>query len=206
MRAREFIQETKAAKIPTRYKDSSVGVNIFSDKERWNADYVSYRLGMALAASNGVDPLDLPGKSWIGKFKTTNPYTKVEQDMLNQCYKIVGADAVDVNQGDIKSHELEDTNTHSPVAQNPWNKKTKKVAEAATTGATSSANNATVPNPHLSPGTARGKKSYIGSPGKSGTKSPPQPKPKQPKTASGTAVNALNMKGTSIFGGPLRRT
>ena len=68
------------------------------------------------------------------------------------------------------------------------------LAESATAGATSSANIATVANPHISPGKARGKKSYIGSPGKSGTKSPPQPKP-----ANMTGKNALDMK-TSLFG------
>ena len=70
--------------------------------------------------------------------------------------------------------------------------------ESATVGATSSGNIATVPNPHVSPGAARGKKSYTGSPGKSGTKAPAQPKPKSQKPTD----NALNMKGTSIFGGP----
>jgi hypothetical protein len=78
-----------------------------------------------------------------------------------------------------------------------------KLNEAATAGATSSANVATLGiNPAISPGPARGKRSYTGSPGKSGTKSPPQPKVKQPKTRSGTAVNALDMPGTNLFGGP----
>lgn len=72
------------------------------------------------------------------------------------------------------------------------------VGEAASAGATSSGNIATVANPHLSPGSARGKKSYTGSPGKSGTTAPPQPKPTQQSPTD----NALNMKGTSIFGGP----
>ncbi len=40
------------------------------------------------------------------------------------------------------------------------------LAETATAGATSAGNIATVANPHISPGKARGKKSYIGSPGK----------------------------------------
>jgi len=70
--------------------------------------------------------------------------------------------------------------------------------EAATAGATSSGSIATVTNPHLSPGKARGKSSYTGTPGKSGTKAPPQPKPKSQSPTD----NALNMKGTSIFGGP----
>jgi len=79
--------------------------------------------------------------------------------------------------------------------------------ESATAGATSSANIATVANPHLSPGQARGKKSYTGSPwgGKSGTKAPPQPSVKQPKKSDGTAKNALDMKN-NIFGeNPIRR-
>lgn len=77
------------------------------------------------------------------------------------------------------------------------------IQEDATAGATSSASIASVANPHISPGKARGKKSYIGSPGKSGTKAPPQPKIKQPKTSHGTAKNALDIKSTSLFGGPM---
>lgn len=73
------------------------------------------------------------------------------------------------------------------------------LAETATAGATSSGNIATVVNPHISPGPARGKKSYTGKPGQSGTKSPPQPMVKQPKNKDGTAKNALDMK-SSLFG------
>lgn len=82
--------------------------------------------------------------------------------------------------------------------------KIKELLEAATAGATSSGSIATVTAPQLSPGPARGKKSYTGTPGRSGTKAPPQPKVKQPKTAKGTAKNALDMKA-NIFGEPLRR-
>jgi hypothetical protein len=83
------------------------------------------------------------------------------------------------------------------------NKSLIKINEAATAGATSSANVATLGiNPLLSPGPARGKKSYTGTPGKSGTKAPPQPRAKQPKTPQGTAVNALDMKSSNLFGGP----
>lgn len=67
--------------------------------------------------------------------------------------------------------------------------------ETATAGATSSANISTVANPHISPGPARGNTSYTGSPGRSGTKSPAQPKPKKQKPSD----NALDMK-TSLFG------
>ena len=80
---------------------------------------------------------------------------------------------------------------------------TEIITETATAGSTSAGNIATVDAPHISPGKARGKTSYIGNPwgGKSGTKSPPQPKVKQPKNKDGTAVNGLDMKGTSLFGG-----
>ncbi len=78
--------------------------------------------------------------------------------------------------------------------------KIRELLETATAGATSSGNVATVVSPHISPGPARGKKSYIGSPTSgSGTKAPPQPKVKQPKKKDGTAVNALDMK-TNLFG------
>ncbi len=73
--------------------------------------------------------------------------------------------------------------------------KIRELFETATAGATSAGNIATVANPHISPGPARGKKSYTGTPGKSGSKSPAQPKPKKQKPTD----NALDMK-TNIFG------
>ncbi len=79
--------------------------------------------------------------------------------------------------------------------------KIRDILESATAGSTSSGNIATVANPHISPGKARGNKSYIGDPmgGKSGTKSPPQPKVTQKKNKDGTAKNALDQT-TSLFG------
>lgn len=80
------------------------------------------------------------------------------------------------------------------------------VVESATAGATSSANIGTVDAPQLSPGKARGKKSYLGSPSTgSGTKAPPQPKVVQPKNSDGTAKNGLDMKGANLFGAPIKR-
>lgn len=73
--------------------------------------------------------------------------------------------------------------------------KIRELFETATAGATSAGSIATVANPHISPGSARGKKSYIGSPGKSGTKAPPQPKPKKQKPTD----NALD-SNVSLFG------
>ena len=79
--------------------------------------------------------------------------------------------------------------------------KLREIIESATAGATSTANIGTVVNPHISPGPARGKRSYTGSPGTgSGTKSPPQPKVKQRKNKDGTAKGAHELKGVSLFG------
>jgi hypothetical protein len=77
------------------------------------------------------------------------------------------------------------------------------INEYASAGATSTANIGTVVNPHISPGKARGKKSYLGNPwgGQSGTKAPPQPKVVQKKNPDGTAKGAHELKGTSLFGG-----
>ena len=74
------------------------------------------------------------------------------------------------------------------------------LSEDATAGATSAANIGTVVSPQLSPGKARGKKSYTGSVSTgSGTKAPPQPKVVQPKNSDGTAKNGLDMG--NVFGG-----
>lgn len=82
----------------------------------------------------------------------------------------------------------------------------KALEETASAGATSAANVGTVDAPQLSPGKARGKKSYTGSPGSgSGTKAPPQPKVVQPKNSDGTAKNGLDMKGANLFGAPVKR-
>jgi hypothetical protein len=81
----------------------------------------------------------------------------------------------------------------------------RSLGESATAGATSSASIGTVDAPQLSPGKARGKKSYTGTPGHSGTKAPPQPKVVQPKNSDGTAKNGLDMKGSNLFGAPIKR-
>jgi hypothetical protein len=74
----------------------------------------------------------------------------------------------------------------------------KKLGEQATAGATSAGNIATLNNPHVAAGPDRFKKSYTGSPGRSGTKAPNVPIPKMQKPTD----NALTMPGVSLFGGP----
>jgi hypothetical protein len=119
MRAKEFIQEGKSSqsKITKRQQQSTAGLNTYSDAEHWNSDYVAYRLGMAVAGTDGVIDPQMDAKSWIGKSKSTHPYTQQEQDMLKKAYKAVGANYKDENNGNLKSMELETTNKQSPVAK-----------------------------------------------------------------------------------------
>jgi hypothetical protein len=86
----------------------------------------------------------------------------------------------------------------------------KKLGEQATAGATSAGNIATLNNPHVAAGPDRFKKSYTGSPGRSGTKAPRLPKIYQPKNPDGSAKGAQTGKlpnDVSLFGGPaIKRT
>ena len=126
MRAKEFINEASQGKIAHIDQKPSKGINTYSDAEFWNSDYVAYRLGMAVACTDGkVEPW-MPATSWIGKSKATFPYTKEEQEMLKKAYKAVGANYQDVNKGDMESKELESTDTVSPVAKFKPTKKAKR--------------------------------------------------------------------------------
>jgi hypothetical protein len=124
MRAREFIKEATKSKISKRQQQSTRGVITFADAERWNADYVAYRLGMAVACTDGTTAPNIDAKSWIGKSKAVFPYSQVEKDMLDQAFKAVGASVQDLNGGDMESKELDSTNTVSPVAD--WQNSKKK--------------------------------------------------------------------------------
>ena len=124
MKILDIISESSQKKITKRQQQSTAGLNTYSDSERVSGDYTGYRLGMAVAGANGKDPLpaEMQAKSWIGKRKSTHPYTQEEQNMLKQAYKIVGANYQDMNNGDLESKELEDTNKVSPVAARKKNK------------------------------------------------------------------------------------
>jgi len=117
MRAKEFITEVTQKKISKRQDQSTKGLHVYGDSERWNSDYVAYRLGMAVAGTDGKTPPDMAAKSWIGKSKSTHPYTQEEAEMLKLAYKTVGADYKDLNRGDLESHELDTVNNQSPVSK-----------------------------------------------------------------------------------------
>jgi len=76
------------------------------------------------------------------------------------------------------------------------------VIENSTAGSTASGNIASVTSPHIAIGADRFKKSYHGSPGRSGKRAPRVPRAYTPKHADGTARGAHELTGTSLFGGP----
>lgn len=116
MRAREFIAEADGnAKITKRQQDSTRGLNTFYDGEKWDTDYTLNRVMMAAACTDGTFVPEVDAKSWFGKMKTAQPYTKQEQDMMKMAYKAAGATWEDLNDGNLNSEELPDTNKVSPV-------------------------------------------------------------------------------------------
>ena len=120
MKIRDIITEEHG--IPERYHQSTAGLNQFTDGDRWNSDYTLYRLGLAVAETDGITPPTMDSESWVGRWKTTAPYTKQEQDMLKLAYKAVNADYKDLNGGDMRSQEGHTINKSSPVAKSKKNK------------------------------------------------------------------------------------
>ena len=119
MRASEFVSanitEAADAKISRRLQAATRGLNIYSDAERWNGDYVLSRLGQAVASTDGTFVPDIDMKSWIGKNKSTHPYTQEEQAMLKMAYRAIGAKHTDLNNGDMDSEEMAEVNVKSPI-------------------------------------------------------------------------------------------
>ena len=116
MRANEFISESKIGKISNRQQYATRGLNIFSKKiDSYDRLYDLNRLMMAVASSDGINPIVMDAESWVGKHNTTHPYTKEEQDMLKLAYKAAGLAYKDLNNGDMDSEELPGTNAQSIV-------------------------------------------------------------------------------------------
>lgn len=122
MKVYDIITEVAQPKPTKRQAQSTKGLNIYGDKEKANSDYVAFKLGQAMAGTDGKTKPEIDGKSWFGKKKTIHPYTKEEQDMFIQAAKVVGADYTDLNHGDMRSLELDTINKTSPVAKPKRNK------------------------------------------------------------------------------------
>jgi len=116
MRANEFVAESKTGKVSAQQQQPTVGLNVFSKKiDSYDRIYDLNRLMMAVACSDGINPIEMPAESWVGKHNTAHPYTKEEQDMLKLAYEAADLEYIDLNNGDMDSEELSDTNTKSIV-------------------------------------------------------------------------------------------
>lgn len=116
MRAKEFVIERKGGKMTQRQQNPSRGINKYTDSDRWNSDYKLYRLGLALACTDGKKIPEMDEESWIGRWKSLHPYSKKEQEMINKAAKAAGVDVLDINNGDMRSMETDDTYTVSPIS------------------------------------------------------------------------------------------
>lgn len=114
MRAKEFVVEQRN-KPSKRQHYSSVGLNTFTNTN-YDRTYDLNRVMMAVASTDGgkIRP-NLEGESWAAKQNTAHPYTEVEQNMLEIAFDAAGIPYADLNKGDLKSRELPDTNTQSPI-------------------------------------------------------------------------------------------
>jgi hypothetical protein len=114
MRAEEFISEDRA-KPTRRMQQPARGTHTFWDRTRTDSDYTMNRVMMAVASTDGTFVPEIHDHSWVGNDRTAHPYTKEEHDMLKKAYQAVGAGYKDLNGGDLRSLELETTNTVSPI-------------------------------------------------------------------------------------------
>lgn len=121
MKIKDIISETKG-QLKDRQRKATRGLNKFSDGKKWNGDYTLYRLGLALASTDGKTSPDVDEESWVGKWKIAAPYTEQEQDMLDLAYKTVGANIEDINHGDLRSQEGPTINKSSPIRKPKKNK------------------------------------------------------------------------------------
>ena len=122
MRAKEFVNEATAGHMSKRQQEPSRGIHKFTDAEKWSSDYKMYRMGLALACTDGKSIPDVDFESFVGRWRMAYPYSQVEVDMLKQAYKATKTAFVDLNKGDLMSKELPNTNITSPVS-NWMNKK-----------------------------------------------------------------------------------
>ena len=115
MRANEFISEAKIGKIGNRKQMATKGLHKFRDENAADRIYELNRIMMAAASTDGTFIPDIDSESWAGRYDVAAPYTQQESDMLMMAYKAAGSDYHDLNKGDLRSRELESTNTQSTV-------------------------------------------------------------------------------------------
>lgn len=115
MRADEFLNENKVGKISKRKQIATRGLHKFRDQEFADRIYELNRIMMAAASTDGTFVPDMNHESWAGRHDIAAPYTKEEANMLKVAYAVNGSHYEDLNNGDMRSQELPDTNTTSTV-------------------------------------------------------------------------------------------
>ena len=120
MRASEFmpvkINEAVDGKISPRLQAGTRGLHIFTKKmDTYDKLYDLNRLMMAVASSDGINPIEMDAESWVGKHNTAHAYTEEEQNMLKLAYKAAGLEYKDLNSGDLNSGEIKEVNRVSPI-------------------------------------------------------------------------------------------
>jgi len=116
MRASEFLIEKHVGKIGNRRQAGTRGLTKFRDIGGYDRTYELNRVMMAVACADGTDaPIDMDAASWVGKYNTAHPYTDEEAKMMKQAFKAVGSETHDLNHGDNRSQEPNDTNKASPM-------------------------------------------------------------------------------------------
>lgn len=115
MRAHEFVTESKKGKLPKRFQQSTRGLHLFRDDELSDRVYELNRVMIAVACNDGIDQVEVPQESWVGRYNTAHPYTEVEQKKLEHAYKAIGSHYKDMNKKDLRSQELKSTNIQSPM-------------------------------------------------------------------------------------------
>lgn len=117
MRAREFMQESKAnGKIRKDHAEASLGVYKARDVGGYDRIYHMNRLTMAMARADGksLDAVDMDASSFAEKYNTVHPYTEQEYNMFISASKTIPTDQETIVSYS-KSKESEGTQKKSAV-------------------------------------------------------------------------------------------
>jgi hypothetical protein len=124
MKIKDIIVEDQVGKLPPRLQNPTVGLIKFRDGQHADRVYELNRVMMAVAAADGVNPItpSIDSESWAGRSDIATPFTKQEHAMLLQALDAVGSSFEDLNNGDLRSSEMDGTNIKSPIAKPKKNK------------------------------------------------------------------------------------
>ena len=75
-----IINEDKVGRISKRYQQATVGLDKFRDQQVADRVYELNRVMMAVASSDGVNPLspEVDAESWAGRNNIAVPYTDLD--------------------------------------------------------------------------------------------------------------------------------